>query len=100
MVSKVHRGDRLADIMYRTAKDELHWEEQRAQEMFILGALCETAESFSENHAIAPIMLAKSLENSGYKYWREIYSLALEADGYHSPEYSLLKKCLGDELNG
>lgn len=94
MVKEVYKDDSLGSLMYRKAKNELQWTEERAQEMFVLGCIVNTAGGFSRNPDVAPIMLSKALRRSGYRYWNEVYNISLESSGYSSPEFNLLKDAL------
>ena len=66
------------------------WNQERCQEMFLLGYIHDIGYEFCEVQSEHPTVGADLLKNQGYKYWREILYHGMATDDYDSEELILL----------
>ncbi len=80
----------VARLMEEISKNIYQWDEEKCQEMFVLGYLHDIGYEYSKIQSEHPVVGGLLLKKSNYKYWREVYYHGRLCDEYQSLELDLL----------
>ena len=76
--------------MYKYAKEVFKWNEEKCNEMFVLGVIHDIGYELDKDAFGHDIILSNTLKIDGYKYYNEIKNHSKLQHEYDTPEMRLL----------